>query len=757
MTLTTTPPLIDYVENGVTLIHNVPFQFQGLEEIVCERIAGGVRTPCVEGADFTVSGGAGLTGTVTKTNGGVNGTVFRIRRVTTRGQPTDFTAHDTFPAEVAETSLDRLAAVNQEQEIAVTDLEERAVRVPLGETIAQLPPPADRKGTLFGFSPLTGIRELLTYANLSTVLAPLLQPLFSAIQKGDPGGNIMAIGLFLAGPTLNIPVGTDIVRTSGYSVTGKGGARYQYDAAVDAAYVIANPRSAFVSANGRGFRLSLDQRLNVCMFGAIGNDLANDGTAFVAALAFCFAVAAAGVSKAAPSLMVPFGQYYLGAQTLDLTYPINFLSEDAVSAAGHGGGVQLRWDDGCDGIRTQGNDTTGATATGPQAYAGAYGSRIGRFQLKGGWAGVEGEFHAVRLRAIAHVDVRAMNWSGDGLFLQAGSDVGEGNSNGWTGFVEAQYCRDGVRVDGANANIGECRVNVSWCRRWGVNDSSFLGTLWTGLSEVNGRVDLGSMPSAVHYLGNWYAVIAGQEVGASTNPPPLTQTDNAYWYWMNAGGPNPGVPDWFNGIVLRAGGSARTDNNNAQTVFLEFWSEYAQGPMQLVWPTQVIGGAQVSGAKGIAVIHQADTGLRVDGNFQVNGNLVVGPSDGSTNTADQTSFFDWHGAGFGLNWRRWTGAGIATIVAQVMGKYTQGLFLTGNPQITLFTGDPNGAPVAVATVTEDGIDINLNTIDSGFYAGGLKVVGGRQAAIAHDASGAVNQGSVNAIIDALRAHGLIAT
>lgn len=74
--------------------------------------------------------------------------------------------------------------------------------------------------------------------------------------KGDPGGNVMAIGLFTAASSLSVPTGTDLVQTSGYSVAGKGHARYVYDAAVDSAYVTANPRTSFVTLNGRGFRLA---------------------------------------------------------------------------------------------------------------------------------------------------------------------------------------------------------------------------------------------------------------------------------------------------------------------------------------------------------------------------------------------------------------------------------------------------------------------------------------------------------------------
>lgn len=78
---------------------------------------------------------------------------------------------------------------------------------------------------------------------------------FEALTKGDPGGNILAIGLFVGAGVLSIPIGTDVVRTAGYSLLGVGVADYLYDAAINAAYVTANPRTSFVSSNGRGFKL----------------------------------------------------------------------------------------------------------------------------------------------------------------------------------------------------------------------------------------------------------------------------------------------------------------------------------------------------------------------------------------------------------------------------------------------------------------------------------------------------------------------
>jgi hypothetical protein len=88
--------------------------------------------------------------------------------------------------------------------------------------------------------------------------------------KGDPGGNIMAIGLFTAASALIVPGGTDMVRSAGYHTLGKGVGDYVSDAAVDASYVAAHPRISFRSANGRGFKLVMRDRVHVDQFGAFG-------------------------------------------------------------------------------------------------------------------------------------------------------------------------------------------------------------------------------------------------------------------------------------------------------------------------------------------------------------------------------------------------------------------------------------------------------------------------------------------------------
>ncbi len=146
---------------------------------------------------------------------------------------------------------------------------------------------------ILNISPGISANDVATVAQLSTIPRG---------DKGDPGGNVMSIGPLAQAPTINVEVGTDVVRTSGYALSGDGGsARYQYDASVDAAYVTANPRSSFLSLNGRGFRVSADQGLTPRQFGAKGDGATDDTVAFNTATAI------AQLLKS--TLIIPGGDY----------------------------------------------------------------------------------------------------------------------------------------------------------------------------------------------------------------------------------------------------------------------------------------------------------------------------------------------------------------------------------------------------------------------------------------------------------------
>lgn len=90
---------------------------------------------------------------------------------------------------------------------------------------------------------------------------------------GTPGANVMAVGPFETIAGTVIPAGTTLIHTSRYYAAIIGGdADYVYDPAVDATYVTAHPRTSFLSADARGWRLDDTQEQPIAAFGGIEGD-----------------------------------------------------------------------------------------------------------------------------------------------------------------------------------------------------------------------------------------------------------------------------------------------------------------------------------------------------------------------------------------------------------------------------------------------------------------------------------------------------
>lgn len=156
------------------------------------------------------------------------------------------------------------------------------------------------------------------------VVAPS-SPVGSPGAKGDPGGNVMAIGLFTAFAALSIPSGTDIVRTAGYSSTGVGVAEYMYDAAVDSAYVTAHPRTSAISSNGRGFRLRLEQDLTPQMAGGKG-DLTAIGAGTDNSAAINALIAAHATQAKCATIIIPkTSALYRCGSTITALFGVRFI------------------------------------------------------------------------------------------------------------------------------------------------------------------------------------------------------------------------------------------------------------------------------------------------------------------------------------------------------------------------------------------------------------------------------------------------
>jgi len=397
------------------------------------------------------------------------------------------------------------------------------------------------------------------------------------------------------------------IDTSGYSAAGKGAARYTYDAAIDAAYVAANPRAAFLAANGRGFRLDQRQPLDVMMFGAAADDVSDDLPAFAAALDYLKLWGSVfGKYNGGPRLHIPAGKYYL-SETLDIVGLTAVIEGDGSGMAA-GPASRLRWPAGQTGIRVQRFNTSGADGAAGVTAIGGDGCIIRGLYLRGGYstAGGEGEFHGIHLRGRTAIeDCFIENFPGDGIYIRAtaGSGTVEGNANNWSiNRCRIIENRDGIQIDGADVNAGVgILIDASANRRWGINDSSFLGNTFIGChSDANG-IGPSLVPTLTSHNGNRYAVIEGQAVGASTNAPTGTAAHNTWWHYVGLGGPNVGnsIPGWASGAnSYREGGAYRTDSPNARTIFIGCYSEGSQGPAQTSTCTQIMGGEHGAGVRG---------------------------------------------------------------------------------------------------------------------------------------------------------------
>jgi hypothetical protein len=139
MTMAATYQPLTYNENGSTLAFAVSWQFEGSAELVVTEIdTAGVRTVLTLGSGYSVTGGGGSTGTVTKTVARPVGWKLEIARRTSRAQGADYEHGGDFPAESHEDALDRLAKVDQEQDVDIADIEARSLRFKAGQTADEI-------------------------------------------------------------------------------------------------------------------------------------------------------------------------------------------------------------------------------------------------------------------------------------------------------------------------------------------------------------------------------------------------------------------------------------------------------------------------------------------------------------------------------------------------------------------------------------------------------------------------------------------
>ena len=366
--------------------------------------------------------------------------------------------------------------------------------------------------------------------------------------------------------------------------------------------------AAAANANGAWVR-RIDGPVNVRWFGAKGDNITNDGTAFVAALSYLKSTRVPfAYGKGAGALFIPAGRYFLGTTTLDLTFGTGLIGEAAGQASGSGGTV-LRWSPDTTGIRTQAVNTIGATGA-DNAWTDYSAGRVDirDLSLDGGFlpsSMADSEAHGIHLRVTASLhNVAIVNFAGDGVFARAvagGGDGGEGNANvSYFERVFVQGCRNGFYLDSADVNactFVSCNGNAN--RRWGFWDSSFLGNTYIGCHAAANGWDgsIGSVPTACTYSSNRYFVVPGQEAWCSTNAPSGTTASNQGWGYLSAGGDyNTVITAWTSGRTYRSGGAYFSDEANARNVFVGCYSESDQNTSLMTGGLEtVVGGLHAAG------------------------------------------------------------------------------------------------------------------------------------------------------------------
>jgi hypothetical protein len=500
------------------------------------------------------------------------------------------------------------------------------------------------------------------------------------------------------------------------------------------------PASDPTGASGAWVR-NYSGSVNVRWFGAVGDGTANDGAAFVGALAalksFADNPSGGGFYKGSPKLFIPAGHYYLGATPIDVRHTLIIEGEGSGQfGPGSGGCSHLRWADGTDGLRIQAANTSALSTVDSTVHDGAGGVVLRDLCLEGGYAGTESDHHGLTIRNAIKADrLYIKNWPGEGVKAWAGTINGFGSVSGNVSTtmltaVKVEGCRGGIDIRGSDANV----VTTINCegyqnRQFGLIDDNGAGSnTHIGLHTAsNGLISNTGVYTQCSTGGNRYALTWG---GNPLNGPTGTPDDNADWLFVEAGAVVDNlIPAWAaTAGLFRAGGDILT-LNSAGTVLVNCYSEYG-GFSQFSANTLIDSGTLLPKYHrgGIQIMPDSDYGLTLKRWLD---NMIVLDTGG-------------YSAGF---WAR-----------DIRNAVPFGYFLFAKGGGVYFNST-TGLENRVGGVPKNWLDGGGLRLDTGqaIQIAGQQVVGARQTGTPGDATDLASAVTlVNSLKAKLVAHGLIA-
>lgn len=377
----------------------------------------------------------------------------------------------------------------------------------------------------------------------------------AASSGGGGGGGTAGLSLtFATCAGSAIAAATKGIDTIGHSVAGVGGARYVFDAAVNAAFVTANPRTAFLAADGRGFRLDHTQRLTLEMFGAVADYVSNTnrGTDNYAAIMAALEYRPKAGLVFTPQIHAGLGAYY-SAQTIEPhgTFALSGVPHASANVAAGLGFAATRivtpTDTTC--LRVVSGNTTGDT-TQPGISSSSM-SSVKYVCFEQTTKGTSLNAHGVHCRAAALIESCTFtSIAGDGIRIAAtaGGSQGaamEGEANNWLSINNFAHDvgGNGHYAFGQDANIGFCRgFRTQVCGLTGVRDDSAFVNVYEQLHIA------GYGTGGVQYGGR-----AWQPIADSTNQAPAN--GSACWYDRGPlASPGGAFPAWSSATAYKAVG-----------------------------------------------------------------------------------------------------------------------------------------------------------------------------------------------------------